>query len=89
MQIYFFKKKYFSHQKLAFIEVSIFFFDHRISFRNRYCTFQIAIKWIFSLTEGFCLNHYSYGDNQVVVHKITVSGCVCTGFYRENRYFMY
>jgi hypothetical protein len=84
MRIYFLKKNYFSHQKLAFIENSIFLLDHKISFSNRYYMFQIAYKWIFSFAEGLCLNHRSYGDNQVLVHKITVSGCVCTGFYRKS-----
>ena len=89
MRIYFFKKNYFSHQKLAFIENSIFFLDHRISFRNRYYMFQIAYKWIFSLPEGFCLNHHSYGDNQVLVRKITVFPVKTGTNAPRNRYFMY
>jgi hypothetical protein len=82
MQIYFFKKNYFSHQKLAFIENTIFFLDHRISFRNRYYTFQIAYDWMFSLTEGF-------GDNQVLVHKITVFAVKNGTNAPRNRYFKY
>jgi hypothetical protein len=50
--------------------------------------FQIAYKWIISLRERFCLNHDGYGDNLVLVHKITVFPVKTGTNAPRNRYFV-